>query len=187
MHPFHQAVAWAAWSDQISDRSHQSPPKPSVFVYFSTSLVPTTSKSGRKSYIIIIIGSHWAGNASHRPQRHSPTRRLAGRRQALRPALRLRELLRAGAVRRAHHGDVLNIFQESRADTLQIVCHTRTTPRAQAPAAMPIPTPSQLPHARAQAACQHSHAGRMHHVNPLHVRALRLLACMRLITYRRKA
>ena len=72
---------------------------------------------------------------------------------------------------------MLPIFQEPLADTLQIVCHTRTTPRAQAPAAMPIPTPSQLSHARAQAACQHSHAGRMHHVNPLRVQALRLVAC----------
>ena len=36
MHPFHQAVARAAWSDQISDRSQQSPPKPCVFMYFTT-------------------------------------------------------------------------------------------------------------------------------------------------------
>ena len=85
----------------------------------------------KRKKTIIMIGSHSAGNASHDPPRYSPNHHLAGRRQALRPALRLREPLRAGAVRRAHLDDVLNIFQEPLAGT-QKFHHTLSPPLTRA-------------------------------------------------------
>ena len=131
----------------------------------------------KKSYIIIIIGSHSAGNASHRPQHHSPTRRLAGRRHEHRPAFRPREPLRAGAARRAqlHHAD--HPFQESLAGTLQFACHFLTTPHTHILSAMPKHAPPHPSLTHAHAACTHSHAGRIHHAGPPHVRALRPVAC----------
>ena len=123
-------------------------------------------------YIIIIIGSHWAGNASHCPQRHSPTRRLAGRRHALRPAFRLREPPRAGAARRAHLHHPDHLLQEPLAGTLQITCHFLTTPHTHTFPAMPKHTPSHLSLTHAQTACTHPRASRAHPADPLRVRIL---------------
>ena len=114
---------------------------------------------------------------AHCSQRHSPTHRATGRRHAHRPAFRPREPLRAGAARRAHLDDVLNIFQESHPGTLKFPCHFLTLTHARPSATTPIPAPSHPSHARAQAACTHPRAGRMHHVNPLRVPALRFAAC----------
>ena len=75
----------------------------------------------------IIIGRHRGRYASHCPPRYSPTHRLAGRRHALRPALRLREPLRAGAARRAHLHHADHLFQGPLEGTLQITCHFLTT------------------------------------------------------------
>ena len=120
----------------------------------------------KKNPFTIMIGSHSAGNASHDPPRYSPNHHLAGRRQALRPALRLREPLRAGAVRRAHLDDVLNIFQEPLAGTLTFSYHFLTSTHFHSPAAMPAPTQLHLSHAHAQAACAHPHASHTHTMRP---------------------
>ena len=129
-----------------------------------------------ESYIIIIIGSHSAGNASHRPQHYSPTRRLAGRRHEHRPAFRPREPLLAGAARRAHLDDVLNIFQEPLAGTLKFSYHFLTSTHFHSPAAMPAPTRLNLSHAHAQAACARPHASHTHTMRPCR-RVCDLVAC----------
>ena len=85
----------------------------------------------KKSPKSIIIGRHSAPAASLCPLRYSLAHHLAGRRHALRPALRPREPLRAGAARRAHPDDVLNIFQEPLAGT-QKFHHTLSPPLTRA-------------------------------------------------------
>ena len=112
-----------------------------------------------------------------RSLRHSPRHPATGGRQALGQALRRCEPLQAGAERRAHLDDVLTIFQESHPGTLKFPCHFLTPTHARPSATTPMPAPTHPSHARAQAACTHPRAGRMHHVNPLRVLALRLAAC----------
>ncbi|MDC0525514.1 hypothetical protein OAO87_00850 [bacterium] len=72
---------------------------------------------------------------------------------------------------------MLTIFQESHPGTQQCQCHFLTPTHARPSATTPMLAPSHPSHARAQAACARPRAGRMHHVNPLRVLALRLAAC----------
>ena len=118
----------------------------------------------------IIIGRHSAGGASLCPPRYSPTHHLTGRRQALRPALRLREPLRAGAVRQARPDDAGHPPQESQAGTPQFPCHILTATHSHSPATMPAPTPPHLPHARAQAARTLPRASHTHTMRPCSLR-----------------
>ena len=50
IHRFHQPVAWEAWSDQISDRSHPRPSKSYVSVRVMTLQVPEAAGSGRQPW-----------------------------------------------------------------------------------------------------------------------------------------
>ena len=115
---------------------------------------------------------------AHCSLRHSPTRRVADRRHALRPALRLRERPREGAARRALLDHTDHHFQGPLAGTQQIACHFLTTPHTHILSAMPKHAPSHPSLTHAQAACTHSHVGRIHNVDPLHVRALRLFCVL---------
>ena len=130
--------------------------------------------SRSESYIIIMIGSHSAGTASHGPPRYSPTHHLAGRRHAHRPAFRLRGPTRAGAAQRAQPDDVLNIFHESLAGSHTFPCHFLTTTHTHTLSAMPEHTPSHLPPTHAQTACTHLRASHTHHAAPQRVRVLLL-------------
>ena len=109
---------------------------------------------------------------AHCSQRHSPTRRNAGRRHALWPALRLHEPLRAGAARRAHLHRDGHPFQEPLAGTLKIACHFLTTPHTHTLPAMPKHTPSHLSLTHAQTACTHLRASHTHPADSLRVRVL---------------